>query len=273
MSLSSLEQTLEGFREQSQTKVQQGALFEHLVVEYLKHDKAQRGYYQNAWSYRDWASEQGIGRADRGIDVVAAVREEHGGGYCAVQCKFHSDNSNDCKKCDIDSFIAESSREQFTERLFVDTTKKPWGANAEKAIEGLTPPCRRIDIHELEQSSIDWSVYQVRQIIKHSPDKTIRPHQALAIDSVMQGLAEEERGKLIMACGTGKTYTSLKIAERMVGVGGYVLYLVPSLALMSQTLREWNHDSELSIHAIAACSDSRMGKTYEGDDPFELKTP
>ena len=63
-----------------------------------------------------------------------------------------------------------------------------------------------------------------------------------------------------MACGTGKTFTSLKIAENIAGNGKKVLFLVPSLALLSQSLTEWTQESEYPLHCFAVCSDSDVGK-------------
>ena len=63
-----------------------------------------------------------------------------------------------------------------------------------------------------------------------------------------------------MACGTGKTFTSLKIAEQEAGAGGLVLFLAPSIALVGQTLREWVAECSVSIFPICICSDSRVGR-------------
>jgi predicted helicase len=69
-----------------------------------------------------------------------------------------------------------------------------------------------------------------------------------------------------MACGTGKTFTSLKIAEELAGAGKRVLFLVPSLALLSQTLTEWTQESATPLHSFAVCSDSDVGKKRAKDD-------
>ena len=67
-------------------------------------------------------------------------------------------------------------------------------------------------------------------------------------------------GKLIMPCGTGKTFTALKIAECMVADNGTALVLVPSLSLISQTLREWAHEAERPLRSFVVCSDTKVGK-------------
>jgi predicted helicase len=88
----------------------------------------------------------------------------------------------------------------------------------------------------------------------------LRKHQVDALDAVRKGLTKADRGKLIMACGTGKTFTGLKIAEDLVGAGGNVLVLLPSLALVNQTIREWTIDSQTPLRSYAVCSDSQVGK-------------
>jgi predicted helicase len=69
-----------------------------------------------------------------------------------------------------------------------------------------------------------------------------------------------------MACGTGKTFTSLKVAEDLAGAGKRVLFLVPSLSLLSQSLTEWTQESETPLHSFAVCSDSDVGKKRKKDD-------
>lgn len=63
-----------------------------------------------------------------------------------------------------------------------------------------------------------------------------------------------------MACGTGKTFTSLKIAENETNGKGFILFLVPSIALLGQTLEEWYAEANEPIKAICICSDSEVSK-------------
>ena len=82
-----------------------------------------------------------------------------------------------------------------------------------------------------------------------------------------------------MACGTGKTFTSLKIAERQTNNNGLVLFLMPSLALLSQTLYDWKRQASAHMSAFAVCSDSKVGKSGDEDDfssymrPSDLNFP
>lgn len=88
------------------------------------------------------------------------------------------------------------------------------------------------------------------------------------------GLEDEDRGRMIMACGTGKTFTSLRLAEEMVGSAGTVLFLVPSIALLSQALREWSNQSALGFTAMSVCSDAKAskGRKKKDDDLQDVST-
>ncbi|MFZ2452722.1 MAG: DEAD/DEAH box helicase family protein [Methylovulum miyakonense] len=115
---------------------------------------------------------------------------------------------------------------------------------------------------------MDWSQFSLNrpQDIKLKPKKTLRPHQKTALDKVENGFQTADRGKLIMACGTGKTFTSLKITEHLTPDQGTVLFLVPSISLLSQTLREWTAETERPFHSFAVCSDSKVGKKTDNED-------
>ena len=69
-----------------------------------------------------------------------------------------------------------------------------------------------------------------------------------------------------MACGTGKTFTSLRIAENETGGRGLVLFLVPSIALLGQTLRSWMQQAQEPLTAICICSDPQVSKQAEKND-------
>ena len=73
-----------------------------------------------------------------------------------------------------------------------------------------------------------------------------------------------------MACGTGKTFTALQIAEELADKGKHVLFMVPLLALMSQTVREWKNDSREACKAFLVCSDKKVGCKVDADS-LDLK--
>jgi predicted helicase len=256
-----LRELLEQFRSTSKTEREKGTYFERLAVAFLKNDPGMAQEYEDAWLFSDWAKATGITATDIGIDAVAKIRGEDA--FCAVQCKFFAEGYRIQKK-DIDSFLSSSQQKHFARGLIIETTGAPWSSNAEALLDDLN--ITTIGLDRLEASPIDWAAWFQRDEVKVAAPKQLRPHQVEALAAVEAGLAEADRGKLIMACGTGKTFTGLKIAEAMVGKGGNVLVLVPSLALMSQTIREWTIDSATPLRSYAVCSDAAVGKRRKDKD-------
>ncbi|MDN5963978.1 MAG: DEAD/DEAH box helicase family protein, partial [Actinomyces sp.] len=240
---------------------EKGDLFERLVRRFLLTDPQYAERFDQVWRWSEWP---GHGhRPDRGIDLVARERET--GRLCAGQCKFY-DPAHQLSKPDIDSFLAESGRMEFDSRLIVSTTEK-WNRAAEQTVEEQRVPVSRIGLDYLLDSTVDWDQFDFStpDVMTLKGRKQLRPHQRTALDHVVEGFQAHDRGKLIMACGTGKTFTSLKIAERLAGAGGRVLFLVPSIALLSQSLREWTGESEVPIRSFAVCSDRKVGKGRGGE--------
>ena len=173
-------------------------------------------------------------------------------------------------KAAVDSFISESNREHFAQRLWIDTTGVDWNSNAENAADKAEPAVRRIGLEDLLKSPIDWSEYIQTGKVKRALPKTPWEHQQEAITKVVNGLHDVgSRGTMLMACGTGKTFTALEIAQELAGSGGRVLYLVPSLALMSQTISEWANNARVKLSAYAACSDAQVGRSRKKNQ-FDL---
>ena len=259
--MNTLSQLLDTYRNAAASEREKGTYFEELIVCYLRNEATYKDLYAKVWNYSDWALSQGLGRNDAGIDLVA---QTHTGEFHAVQCKLYAPNYR-LQKADIDSFFTASGKKPFTHRLIVCTTNH-WSPNAEDALIDQQPPVSKIDLSDLENSQIDWAYYQPKQAPILKPKKALRQHQQSALTATLAGFQQESRGKLIMACGTGKTFTSLKIAEAYAGPGKRVLFLVPSLSLLSQTLTEWTQESATPLHSFAVCSDSDVGKKRKADE-------
>ncbi len=259
--MSALKKLLDCYRLASVTEREKGTYFEELILCYLRNEATYRDLYSDVWTYGEWAKLQGLDSRDTGIDLVTKTST---GEYHAIQCKLYDEDYR-LQKGDIDSFFTASGKKVFTHRIIVSTTNH-WSEHAEDALRDQQPPVSKIDLHDLENSQIDWSRYQSKAAPVLKTRKQLRDHQKYALDAVTRGLADTDRGKLIMACGTGKTFTSLKIAEALAGAGKHVLFLVPSLNLLSQTLTEWTQESEIPLHSFAVCSDSDVGKKRKKDD-------
>lgn len=218
--------------------------------------------FSDVWLWSEWPNRGN--QPDTGIDIVA--KERYTGEYCAIQCKFF-DPAHSLQKADIDSFFTASGKAPFTSRMIISTTDR-WSNHAEEALNNQHIPVTRIRVQDLADSPIDWSQFSLTrpQDIKLKDKKKLRPHQVVALTDVIEGFNKADRGKLIMACGTGKTFNSLKIAEKMAPTNGIVLFLVPSISLLSQSLREWTAEAELPLRSFAVCSDIKVGKKSESDD-------
>lgn len=257
------------FREEARSNRDLGDRFERLICRYLELDPIYAERFSNVWMWNEWPRKGKVG--DVGIDVVAEERAT--GEFCAIQCKFYLPEHTIAKE-DIDSFFTASGKQLFTSCMIVSTTDK-WGKNAEDALINQSKPVTRLTIHDLDASPIDWSKFSLRhpQALSLRAHKKTREHQTAAIRDVVKGFSQGDRGQLIMACGTGKTFTALRVAEKMAPTGN-VLFLVPSLSLMSQSLREWTAESVRPIHSLAVCSDTQIGKstTKAKDDKGDITT-
>ena len=259
-------------RENADTEYGKGRYFERLIRAYLLEDPFYKKRFSEVYLWSEWGQlRPEFDGKDMGIDLVA---KELDGGYCAIQCKCYAEDKR-ISKADLDSFISESNREPYTARMFVDTGKS-WSANLLKAIDGLQPPCQRISAADLASRPVQWpnlSRQKPEQIDYQLEAFSLREHQKEAFDDVINGFKESDRGKLIMACGTGKTFTALRIAEGIAGVGGRVLYLVPSIGLFAQAMREWAEQQDIPHSYIGICSDTKAGKANEDATLMELEFP
>ncbi|MDM4772408.1 DEAD/DEAH box helicase family protein [Solimonas sp. SE-A11] len=263
---------LDSFRHSAASEREKGNYFERLVKAYLINEPFYADLYGGrVWLWEEWraqAAKRGLGDvgADAGIDLVA---ETSSGELHAVQAKFYDDDAV-LRLDDFATFFTASSKKLYSYRLIFLTATKSSG-HLRNAVQDQQPPVSLVTLLDLENSQIDWSRYQQHAAPVLKPKKALRPHQQNAVADVLGGLAKADRGKLIMACGTGKTFTSLKVAEQLAGPGKRVLFLVPSLALLSQSLTEWTQESTTPLHSFAVCSDSDVGKKRKsGDDDFQM---
>ena len=260
---------LDDMRNSSQSKREQGTKFEKLMQKVFKTSPLYAEMYDKVWL---WSEFPYADTNDIGIDIV--VKKCDKDEYTAIQCKFYDDN-NPISKGDVDTFLSASGKAfyigdkeyRYSERIIVSTNDK-WSSNAESTIVGQFPPVTRIRVQDLQECGIDWNSFTLDNIasMQKSPKKIPRQHQVEAIQAVIEGLKTVNRGKLIMACGTGKTFTSLKIAENQTRGTGNVLFLVPSISLLNQTLLEWSAQCSYEYRVFAVCSDPKASKDTDSMD-------
>ena len=252
-----ISEALARIRADSKSETDKGTWFERLTIQFLKQEPTFE--VDGVWRWRDWPEREaltGLDGRDMGIDLVARLRNN---AWVAVQCKFYAEDRR-ISRDDIARFLAESGREPFDQRWMIVTC--PWGEGAERAIAGkLAIPVSRID---LLNEYADHPVLEVRK----PKDRWILDGKRLeAVDAVIDGLETQghDRGKLIMACGTGKTFVSLKASERLVPDKGRVLFAAPSIALVSQARKEWLTHTERTMTSLVVCSDPTAGGKGDSD--------
>ncbi|HQO10327.1 MAG TPA: DEAD/DEAH box helicase family protein [Clostridiales bacterium] len=272
-------ETIEKYRKYSFTERDKGGKFEKLIQAYLKTDPKYANKLKEVWMWQDFPGRKDFGGKDTGIDLVALTVE---GDYWAIQCKCYAEDAV-IDKPSVDSFLATSSRTfldeelkstGFAHRYWISTTNH-WGTNAEEAIKNQRPPVTRLNLYELESAAVNWEILEkgITGDTARTKKKTLRPHQITALENTHEYFKTSDRGKLIMACGTGKTFTSLRIAEKETDGKGLILFLVPSIALLGQTLSEWTADAEEPIDAVCICSDERISSKKilnEDTDKFSV---
>ncbi|WP_220751171.1 type ISP restriction/modification enzyme [Apilactobacillus xinyiensis] len=250
-----------------------GTAFEEMVVSYLKNEPLYKQKYKNVWMLKDVPEQYHIPKKDTGVDIVA---ESYDGKLTAVQAKYYRGKIG---KDTINSFVAEAGKEYYYDGLIVSTTDE-WNKNAENALENNSKSFARIGLSQLSHANINWQMFSFGDSNKDlsiKKPKELRKYQKEAIDNSLKYFKNNNRGKLIMAPGTGKTFTSLKIAESLMNEqkrkNFYVLYLVPSIQLLSQTLFNWNDDKSDSLHmtSFSVVSDRKANKKSYGKDDLGAK--
>lgn len=248
-----------------------GTRFEELIKNWFLSAPLYCDSIKEIWLWNNFPYRNQFGGSDSGIDLVIFTDKNE---YIAVQCKFYAIDKY-IDKTDVDTFISTSSKffeiegikNKFTRRFFVSTTNN-WSKKANELLENQEIEVKRISLNTLENSGVDWNKLYLGNIGNEArkEKKKIRDHQETALKAVHSHFKSANRGKLIMACGTGKTFTSLKIAENETKGNGLILFLVPSIALLGQTLREWSSDIDGKLYPVCICSDSKITKKSNNDN-------
>lgn len=228
-----------------------GKQFEHFVKWFLKNDPQWSTQVSEVWLWEEWPDRWG---PDCGIDLIFKHKD---GQTWAVQSKCYDAKYN-ITKHDVDKFLSESNRAGIDKRLLIATTDG-LGQNAKQVCDAQDKEVVRFLLSNFEDADIDYpSSLEGLNKAKPKPKHPRRPYQIDAIEAVKAGFASADRGQLIMACGTGKTYTTLWIKEELNAQS--TLVLLPSLGLLSQTLHEWTAARNSDFAVLCVCSDDSVGK-------------
>lgn len=236
-----------------------GKLFERLTKWFLENDPEYRAQFARVWLWDDWPGRWGV---DRGIDLVG---ETHAGANVAIQAKNYGE-AHSISKRDVDTFLSESNRVEIAERLLVGSTDRLAGS-ARTTMAAQEKPVATCLLSRLMSSPVSWpaSMDDLRpgRPTRHVP----RPDQDEALDAIARwARTDGRRAQVIRACGTGKTMIGAWAAEQL--EAKRVLVLVPTLALMRQTVLDWAQNAESPLDVLRICSDtSRMDDDFiRGDE-------
>ncbi|MCL2825555.1 MAG: DEAD/DEAH box helicase family protein, partial [Polyangiaceae bacterium] len=238
--------------------------FDRIMRSYLLTDPKYAHQLKSVVVWDDFSAREEVAN-DASIDLVA---ETTGGEFWAIHCKCRK-NSSTIEKTDVDSFLSESAKSfrtsdgklaNFVLRIWISTTDR-YTDSAETALREQTIPVTRINSSDLQSAHVDWDKLKagLHGDIARSPRHRLMHHQEEAVAAAEKYYKHSDRGKLIMACGTGKTFTSLIITQRE--SNGFTLVLVPAIALIAQILREWTSHSEKPLNTICVCSDPKVSQT------------
>jgi predicted helicase len=245
---------LSKYRNVSFSERDKGNRFERLMQRFLQSDATYKDEFEKVWLWDEFPFKSDLGGKDLGIDLVA--KHKHGQ-YWAIQCKFYAESTTVDKKS-VDSFIStanrgfqdENGKKHYFDFLLWISTSDKWGVNAQETLLNQKTKVGLLLPNALEESNVDWQKLEdgIHGVAAQKSKKSPREHQINAINNTNIHFQNNERGKLIMACGTGKTYTALQIAENETNHKGTILFLVPSIALLGQTLREWKSDAKNELN-------------------------
>ena len=278
--MQSFNQIIQNIRTTSINPKQAGTKFEILVLRWFLATPLYD--VKRGWLWVDFAKAIGKEANDLGIDLVLEMND---GEFWAVQCKFYNKSS----RIDEDKvahflghqgmkFTIDCKTRTFARFVWVDTDAV-WGKNAEKYVHGRDN-FTRLSMSVLASSSVVWDAI-VKGKETHIEPKKPRDYQKEVIHKAEAHFKNNERGKVIMACGTGKTLTSQRIAEAVAGTcGTLILYCVPSIALLGQTYQSWAENAQHTpedtqpapLFAIGVCSDNRALEKKAKDGDFTDET-
>ncbi len=243
------------------TKQERGAAFEVFVEAYLATlavEKAKQ-VWAGARVPGSLRKRLALPTSDKGVD---GVLETHLGQYHAYQAKFRTGRPS-LTWDELSTFIGLADR--VDQRLLVTNCDR--FSNVLDARTGFYA-ITGTDLDKLDAADFAvLSSWLKGRKIERQP-KTPLPHQAEALDHILPALREQDRVTALMACGTGKTLVALWVAERMGAQN--ILALVPSLALLRQTLHEWARETSWQgVAHLCVCSDPTV--TKPGNDELVVR--
>lgn len=275
------DEILEKIRDLGTTQSQRdkGTVFENLTLKFLQTDKKYASKFNLVIPFSK--AEITDGSSDIGIDLIAKIDNDKDK-WVAIQCKCYDDNYR-VQKSDIDSFLSASSKYYFSKKYgkieFIERylvyIAKDLSSNVKRTLENQTPPLVQITYQDFLDSTIDWDSFDFTESynLKNKSLKKLRPHQEEAITNIKEEFKQNNRAKLIMACGTGKTLTAIRLMDDVLKDNQIGIFLAPSISLVSQTMMNFFEQSRKDFKGFVVCSDTKVGKNNEDIRVIDLPYP
>jgi len=237
---------------------EKGEFFERFIKQYLLQSPEYSRQFVKVERWREY--EDRGRRVDTGVDLVAFDIE---GRRWAVQAKYHKDIVG---LEDTATFFASLGTKEFDGGILV--VKEGINERVEEKIDKFEKPILVLTLRDLLEDIKE--IKETGEIYFEEVKKELRPYQKSAVQSVIEGFKEADRGKLIMPPGSGKTFTALRVAEELLKDGGIVLFLCPSISLLDQSLRSWLKDARKEIKPLAVVSDTSVGRQEDSLDRLSV---
>lgn len=205
----------------------------------------------------------------KGID---GVFQTHTGELVPYQVKFRTERGT-LNFTEVAPFLAVTERAK--DRILFTNAK---ALATDAANRDALRVVRRANFNQLSERELGAIEAWLEELPPPQPALLPMPHQQEAIEQIIAEFSVARRTTVVMACGSGKTLLALWVAEAI--KPRTVLVLVPSLALLSQTLREWGRENPwgAGFNFICVCSDPTVSKEtdeivlHKTETPFRIDT-
>ena len=196
---------------------QQGTWFERAVKWFLENDPSWVERITEVWMWDDAPEELRRGRADMGIDLIALDED---GTYWAIQAKCYTEKK--LSERDVATFFmnALADDDHYGHFMIADTAPSITKTFENYINDHPNRDIVRLDLDTMKHANLDWGAFEAGSRAGARTTYDPRLHQVEAIEAVKQELADHDRCSLVMACGTGKTLTALRLCEQYPGTGG-----------------------------------------------------
>lgn len=242
-------------------KTQKGQLFEHLVKYFLELDPIYQSKLEKVWLFADVPHDvrqaTNLPPKDQGIDLVAVTRD---GEYWAIQAKYRTDTLSALSWPEVATFtgLAFGTCKQISFGLLCTTTERLSRTLPEYPNLGF---CTNEVWRHLDEEFFARLRAHVSRVSAPLVPLNPKPHQLEAVDAAKKHYLDGQNalGKLIMACGTGKTLAAFWITQA-IGAQSIVV-VVPSLALIKQNLSAWLREIVAEgklVNWLCVCSDDSV---------------